>query len=229
MVWHRNPSKPLRLRDRVGESGRKDSPRESPDATAVGHQTQQSSVAFGVHIPAERANGRLSEYVHRGSFAVSYDEAMLDRARTQWQFGDWESLAKIDLCAIQDHPDRAKLALLAASGHLQTGDPTAARQFISLAQEWGCSRLLITQILVAGVHNSLGRASAIIGEEKRAIAHFKAAIEAGTPEAETRLLFPARLSFQLTQLGLLTPIESSPLPQGRQAGIRFSPDIDSKP
>jgi hypothetical protein len=52
---------------------------------------------------------------------VPYDEALLDRARTQWQFGDWESLAAITQEHIQHHPDRAKLALLAAAGMQQMG------------------------------------------------------------------------------------------------------------
>jgi hypothetical protein len=53
---------------------------------------------------------------------VPYDENLLARSRTQWQFGDWESLAKLDRDALQHHPDRAKLALLAAAGHLQQCD-----------------------------------------------------------------------------------------------------------
>ena len=32
----------------------------------------------------------------KGGEFVPYDENLLERARTQWQFGDWESLARID-------------------------------------------------------------------------------------------------------------------------------------
>lgn len=46
---------------------------------------------------------------------IPYDEALLDRARTQWQFGDWESLAAITQQPLQHHPERAKLALMAAA------------------------------------------------------------------------------------------------------------------
>lgn len=53
---------------------------------------------------------------------VPFDETLLERARIQWQFGDWENLAKIDRDPLQHHPDRAKLALLAAAGRLQTGN-----------------------------------------------------------------------------------------------------------
>ncbi len=133
---------------------------------------------------------------------VPYDENLLEHARTQWQFGDWESLIKIERETLQHHPDRAKLALLAAAGHLQQGDNNTARQFTRLAQEWGCSKKLISQILIAGVHNSLGRAAAINGEGQRALQHFENAIAAGAPASELRLLTQARLGEQLGQLSL---------------------------
>ena len=133
---------------------------------------------------------------------VPYDENLLERARTQWQFGDWESLIKIERETLQHHPDRSKLALLAAAGHLQQGDNNTARQFTRLAQEWGCSKKLVSQILIAGVHNSLGRASAINGDGERALQHFESAIAAGSPAGEVRLLTQARLGEQLVQLGL---------------------------
>jgi hypothetical protein len=133
---------------------------------------------------------------------VPYDENLLERARTQWQFGDWESLSRIDREALGHHPERAKLALLAAAGCLQINAAAPARQFIRLAQEWGCSRRLVSQILVAGVHNSLGRVAAIAGDQLRALKHFEQAIGIGTPGAESRLLVQARASEQLAQLGI---------------------------
>ena len=44
---------------------------------------------------------------------------LLDRAREQWQHGDWESLVDIAEIDLGHHPDRAKLALLAAAGYQQ--------------------------------------------------------------------------------------------------------------
>ena len=66
---------------------------------------------------------------------VPFDENLLERARTQWQFGDWQSLAQLSRDTLQHHPDRAKLALLAAAGRLQTGQDAEARQHIRLAQD----------------------------------------------------------------------------------------------
>lgn len=135
---------------------------------------------------------------------VPYDENLLERSRTQWQFGDWESLVKLNRDTLQHHPDRAKLALLAAAGRLQTGNDNnvEARQFIRLAQDWGLGKKLISQILIAGVHNSLGRVATIARQEARALGHFEKAITIGTPSSATRLLTQARISEQLQQIGL---------------------------
>ncbi|ADH86530.1 hypothetical protein [Desulfurivibrio alkaliphilus] len=59
---------------------------------------------------------------------VPYDETLLERSRTQWQFGDWQSLAQINRDRLQHHPDRAKPALPAAPGHLQCGTTAEAHR-----------------------------------------------------------------------------------------------------
>lgn len=133
---------------------------------------------------------------------VPYDENLLERSRTQWQFGDWQSLAELNRETLQHHPDRAKLALLAAAGRLQIGLDAEGKQFLRLAQDWGASKKLVSQILIAGVHNSLGRAAAIGNEQKRAIQHFHSSIKMGTPGSEARLLATARIHQQYEQLGL---------------------------
>ena len=147
-----------------------------------------------------------AEVVHAAEHhPIPYDENLLERARTQWQFGDWASLAKLDRDTLQHHPDRARLALLAVAGHTQQGDTQAARQFTRLAHDWGCSKKLISQILIAGVHNTLGRAAATTGEGLRALQHFETAIALGAPGNDIRLLTQARLGEQLAQLGLSVP------------------------
>lgn len=139
------------------------------------------------------------------SGAIPYDENLLERARVQWQFGDWLSLAKIERQALQHHPDRAKLALLACAGHLQLGNIEGARKFMQLALDWGCNRKLFTQILVAGVHNSLGRACAQSGKYSRALRHLEQSVHLGAGGGDTRLLVRARSSEQFMQLGLKVP------------------------
>lgn len=147
---------------------------------------------------------------------MPYDENLLERSRTQWQFGDWQSLTKLNRDTLQHHPDRAKLALLAAAGHLQTGksDSTEARQFIRLAQDWGIDKNLVSRVLIAGIHNNLGRAAAIVGQESRATNHFEKAISTGAPGSATRLLAQARINEQFQQLGLSTSENSLKIGNG---------------
>lgn len=132
----------------------------------------------------------------------SFDENLYEGARTQWQFGDWASLILIERESIQHHPERAKLALMIAAGHLQSNNNTVARQFIKLARDWGCGKKLISRILVAGVHNSLARAATVAGQNDRARIHFESAIAVGTPGSNHRLLAQARINEQLSQIGL---------------------------
>lgn len=134
--------------------------------------------------------------------ASTYDETLLERTRTQWQFGDWDSLIKLEQENIQHHPERSKLALFAAAGHMQAGDIEIAQQLIQQAQEWGCDKPLLTRILVAGVHNSLGRAAALLGEQEKMTQHFEASVASGSPGNDLKLLVPARINLQLEQLGL---------------------------
>lgn len=130
-----------------------------------------------------------------------YDENLLERSRTQWQFGDWESLSHLTREKLQHHPDRAKLALLAAAGHLQRGDAAIGRQFARLALDWGAGKRLVTQILVAGVYNSLGRASAVVGRERHVLEHFRRSVGLGMSGGDSRLVTQARAMEQYSQLG----------------------------
>ncbi|MDD2882982.1 MAG: hypothetical protein PHQ58_21430 [Rhodoferax sp.] len=133
---------------------------------------------------------------------MPYDENLLERSRAQWQFGDWQSLTKLDRDTLQHHPDRAKLALLCAAGHQAQGNVAEARQHTRLAIDWGCSKKLISQVLISGVYNTLGCAAAINGQENRAIRHFQAAMHTGAAGSDMQLLTQARVGHQLTQLGL---------------------------
>ena len=138
------------------------------------------------------------------------DKNLLQRAFTQWQFGDWQSLCNIDPNALQKHPDRARLALYAAAGQQQIGDVGLTRQFIRLAQNWGCEISLIKQVLISGAHNTLARAAAALGQVERSHKHFKAAIDAVIPECDS-LIKQARISLQLQQLEKLG-LDNSNLP-----------------
>lgn len=180
-------------------------------------QTSRHKAARAPRLTARAVTSQRSEVPgvqvdvveERIAHPVPYDENLLERARTQWQFGDWDSLAQLDRDALQHHPDRAKLALLAAAGRLQTNRVAEARQFIQLAQDWGVSKKLVAQILMSGVHNSLGRAAALAKKQTLALQHFKSAITIGTPGAELRLTAHARADLQTRQLNKATTLNSS--------------------
>lgn len=135
--------------------------------------------------------------------AWASDDSALDRARTQWQYGDWDSLRQIDVAALAGHPDRAKLALLAAAGHLQAGQNDEARLLLRRAAEWGCSKRLVSQVLVASVHNVLGRAASVVGREDKARLHFEQSIAVVNPGNDVKLLGHARSVREMVSLGML--------------------------
>ncbi|MEI6334673.1 MAG: FkbM family methyltransferase [Methylococcaceae bacterium] len=169
-----------------------------PSGVNISAQAKQSPLT----PPSSKGDQIENASINLGEF-VAYDENLLERSRTQWQFGDWESLAKLERNTLQHHPDRAKLALLAAAGHIQLGDSNAARQFTRLAQDWGCSKKLISQLLISGLHNSLGRAAAISNQEQRAIKHFECSVAVVMPQADIRLLGQNRIIRETAKLGLL--------------------------
>lgn len=125
-----------------------------------------------------------------------YDKDLFERARTQWQFGDWESLARIERESLNHHPQRDSLALLAAAGHQQQGNTEATREFTRLAKEWGASRKMISQVLIAGVYNTLGKASALCGQQQRAIGHFQESLRTTGDGGDIKLLTQARAGWQ---------------------------------
>lgn len=150
----------------------------------------------------EEVKQRIEVIIDGEATRLTYDQALLERARTQWQFGDWTSLSKLGYDTIQHHPDGAKLALLVAASHFQIGQICKAKQYIAVAQERGVSKKVISQILAAGVYNSIGRASALAGYHSRALTHFESAVGVGMPESDARLVAQARCGYQLRQVGI---------------------------
>lgn len=176
---------------------------------ALGHWFKQM---FGSSQPDQpgtaslqqaKSNSEIAEQIDSidaESHLVPYDENLLERARTQWQFGDWHSLATLDRDTLQHHPDRAKLVLLAAAGRLQLGHMAEARQYLRLAQDWGCGRQLISQVLISGVHNSIAIAAALGAHQQRAALHFHSAIRTGSPASDHKLLAKVRSDHQISFL-----------------------------
>lgn len=151
------------------------------------------------------------------------DKELLDRSRTQWLFGDWVSLTMVDRATLERHPQRSQLALFVVSAHQQLGNEAALRELIHLARGWGCTKQDLARMLLAGVHNTLGRARAIteINEpsevvsdsgknashlpvvfRSQAFEHFQASVAVGMPGSDVQLYAGARAREQMTQMGL---------------------------
>jgi FkbM family methyltransferase len=131
---------------------------------------------------------------------VAYDEKLLDHSRTQWQFGDWASLAKLDRDTLQHHPDRAKLALLCAAGHQAEGRVVDARKYTQLALDWGCSKRMVSQILVAGVYGTHGRAALAAGDSQRALGYFKSKVAVANLRVNSALLSETQIMRETQRL-----------------------------
>ena len=160
-------------------------------------QPEAATVSELIDISSELAE--LTELEPQQA-VTKYDENLFERARTQWQFGDWESLVKLDWDTICHHPDRGKLALLVAAALLQMDRVIEAKKFITIANNEGVNKNFINRILIAGVHNTLGRVAVISDQHQQALWHFDAAISIGAPGSDVRLLTQARLSEQISQL-----------------------------
>ncbi len=126
----------------------------------------------------------------------------LSRAKGQWVFGDWATLAALDIAAVSRHPERDRLALLVACAHQQRSHHELARDFVRQALAWGCDRQLAARLLVSGLHNTLGRIAALKADDSMIERHFRDAM-AVTQDAESRAATHTRAVREMADLGLL--------------------------
>jgi len=136
------------------------------------------------------------------SLPNEHQRGALAQAKTQWFFGEWGALVRIGPKTLYEHAERDRLALLIGSAHAQLGSFDEAREHVHLALKWGCPPRLVAEVLVAGVHNSLGRAASVTGKQERAQKHFESAVMIEAFGSEGRLISDARRGNQLSQLGL---------------------------
>ncbi len=126
------------------------------------------------------------------------DERVLQSARVQWHLGDWEALAAL--------PD----ALLSAAQQLDCHD--AAVRYFRIARAAGCDKRQAARILIAGVHNSLGRAHALTGDQAGAEHHFRMAVGSTLPGLDSPLVAQARARNEAARLvSTLAPPAAAPV------------------
>ena len=85
------------------------------------NEVTQVPAQFSWHAPAASGFNTVSVPTPSVNESHAYDSQLLDKAHTQWQFGDWAGLVALQRDSIETHPERAKLALLVAAGHQQVG------------------------------------------------------------------------------------------------------------
>ena len=128
---------------------------------------------------------------------------LLESSRTKWQYGEWRDLANIPVENLEDHPDRAKIALLIGAAKAQLGEIPAARALLRQAHAWGCRRELIARVLASAIHNSLGRIAVCLDDDDGASRHFEAALTLVEPRADAPLLARTRRVRETARMGLL--------------------------
>ena len=151
-------------------------------------------------VQPEDPSAITAEYTKEPQSNFAFETQLLDKYRNYWLTGDWENITELDNTTLEEHPDRAKLALIVACAWQQMGSLESAKYFIKLAQDWGCDKKLIAQILVAGVHNTLGRAAALDGDSSRTLAHFQLAVKGVS--GEKKHTARERVTKEITRLGL---------------------------
>ncbi len=144
-------------------------------------------------------------------------------ARQAWIDGDWPTLLTTSTAETWRSDDPPRMALMVATAQLQAGSLEAAKSLLRDARSAGAGRQAIAQVLLASVHNTLGRVSALLDDPSRSLAHFAASVSIASPVAASARAIQSRARSQITQLGLDVDIGESadrtshPLSTGPQA------------
>ncbi len=158
----------------------------------------------------------------------AFEDGLAQQCREKWRRGDWEGLLSLSLDDVERHPQRARLALMIASAHQAQGDHAHTRTLTGLAMQWGCSGHLVARVLLAGIHNTLGRAAVASGKLRdRALHHFDQAVAPGGPRGARRLALHQRVQSQLSQLQMTA--ETGRLLDGNRTSAMPAPPLVATP
>ena len=148
-----------------------------------------------------------------------------DRARTQWQLGDWDSLAVADAETLQEEPRRAELAALAACAHLQRGNKTDARRLLTAASRWHCPPEFLARALAAGIENNMARYHEVCGHTEKS--QRLLASSAGAFGGDGRLAAQMRLALSHSEK-ISADFAGLPPPVGSPDRLQISPGNTDK-
>ncbi|WP_349976073.1 methyltransferase FkbM [Pseudomonas sp. WHRI 8519] len=105
-----------------------------------------------------------------------YDIKNMEHLVSWWQNGSYELLANTKLSSIALHPERSKIAVLIASGHLQIGNSNVAKSLIYAACVDSNVRNFAKSLLITDAHYELARAFHLSGQTDKALHHIDAAL-----------------------------------------------------
>jgi hypothetical protein len=157
--------------------------------------------AYLAPSPVAPGRGEFASELPRTS--TIYDDGLLDRARDLWRQGDWHDLVQLPWEQVESHPQAGRIALILAAAHLALGNAAQTRQLVHMARQLGVDENLVSRVLLAGVHNTLGRAAAAGGRFRdQAIIHFRAALEPSGGYAASRTLLQGRVRQQMASMSV---------------------------
>jgi FkbM family methyltransferase len=135
------------------------------------------------------------------------EEAALEKAKTHWLLGEWEALVALDIKVFSNYVKRDRFAILVASAYQNLAKHSDAKKYTRLALDWGCPQHLVARVLIADVHNTLGRMSALKRDDKRISLHFQAAVNIENNQSSR--ISRSRSVKKMTRLGLLSQAAKS--------------------
>jgi FkbM family methyltransferase len=165
-----------------------------------GNRLKRSRVR-GTSLPADRQTQSNRE--DDATIVETGLDTQISRLGAAWCTGDWDTLSNVNVRSLARHPDRQRIALLVGSAQAQLGRHEEARHNVRLALSWGCPPRLVAQVLIAGVHNTLGRAAALTRDSARSQQHFNSAVLPSGNESDMPLLSQVRSLREMTSLHLL--------------------------
>ena len=124
----------------------------------------------------------------------------MQTAIRHFQVGDWESLAELEIAEIAQGRNRAALAVFAAAGVQQLGDINRLRELCSSALAWGAGKATLAQVLIQGIHNTLGKAAGLANEFQLAQEQFAHALPVTSSEPSNEEGFKVRMAHQCPHL-----------------------------
>jgi FkbM family methyltransferase len=137
-----------------------------------------------------------------GKLLCNQKGSLLSQCKLYWFYGDWSSLANVEMEHLQNHSDRAKIILLVASAYQQLEDFETAQSYCHQALEWGCEPKAVAKLCIAGAYNILGRIAAIQGDQQKIEQAFLESVDIGDSK-DLELVAHSRAVREMAKLGLL--------------------------